>query len=124
MVELASEISRSVAELQELVSAQGKPAPSFDEDSPRTLPDGAGRLQDAVLDATLELHEMLLDPMSLIYKFAGVSVTGAHLRCHGLTLQARQPRQPRRDLPTSHCRHGTQRWPNILRGHCAADRPS
>ncbi|KAK7750848.1 hypothetical protein SLS62_007247 [Diatrype stigma] len=73
MVELASKISSSVAELQELLSAQGEPAPSFDEDSPPTLPDGAGRIQDAVLDATLELHEMLLEPMSLIYKFAGLA---------------------------------------------------
>lgn len=60
MVALAAKISSSVAELQELLSAQGLPSPSFAKDC------------DAVLDATSELHELLLEPMSLVFKFSAV----------------------------------------------------
>ncbi|KAI1397250.1 hypothetical protein F4819DRAFT_490704 [Hypoxylon fuscum] len=61
MVALAAKISSSVAELQELLSAQGLPSPSFAKDC------------DAVLDATSELHELLLEPMSLVFKFSAIS---------------------------------------------------
>lgn len=38
IVELAAQISAFVAELQEHLSAQGVPSPTFDEDSPLFLP--------------------------------------------------------------------------------------
>ena len=73
IVELAALISNSVVELQEQLSAQGAPTPSFAEDSPENLPADVSHLKDAVLDATAELHELLLDPLSLLHKFAAVS---------------------------------------------------
>lgn len=73
IVELAAQISTSVAQLQEQLAAQGAPTPSFDEDRPEKLPSDVADLQDAVLDATAELHELLLDPIMLLFKFASVS---------------------------------------------------
>ncbi len=74
IVELAAQISTSVAQLQEQLSAQGAPTPSFAEDNPETLPANVSHLKDAVLDATAELHELLLDPILLLFKFASVSL--------------------------------------------------
>lgn len=72
IVELAAQISSSVIELQERLSAQGIPSPSFAEDNPQDFPADVDSLRDAVLDATAELHELLLDPLQLLYKFASV----------------------------------------------------
>ncbi|KAI1281802.1 hypothetical protein F5Y07DRAFT_386591 [Xylaria sp. FL0933] len=60
MIELAAKISCSVAELQSLLSAQGLPSLPFDEDN-------------AVLDATAELHELLLEPMSAVLRLSAIS---------------------------------------------------
>ncbi|KAI3390910.1 hypothetical protein diail_8422, partial [Diaporthe ilicicola] len=73
IIELAAKISTSVSELQACLSAQGIESPSFAEDSPPTLPSDVHHLRDDVLDATAELHEVLLEPLMLIYKFAGVA---------------------------------------------------
>ncbi|KAI1660016.1 sterigmatocystin 8-O-methyltransferase [Daldinia decipiens] len=73
IVELAAQISTSVAELQERLSAQGVPSPSFAEDNPEFLPANVAHLQDAVLDATAELNELLMDPLTLIFKFGAIS---------------------------------------------------
>ncbi|KAI1405546.1 sterigmatocystin 8-O-methyltransferase [Hypoxylon fuscum] len=73
IVALAAKISSSVAELQECLSAQGVESPSFAENSPPNLPSDVSHVRDDVLDATAELHELLLEPLMLIYKLAGVS---------------------------------------------------
>ncbi|KAI1324373.1 sterigmatocystin 8-O-methyltransferase [Xylariaceae sp. FL0255] len=73
IVELAAKISSLVAELQESLSAKGVESPSFDENNPPNLPSDLHNIRDDVLDATAELHELLLEPLMLIYKFAGVS---------------------------------------------------
>jgi hypothetical protein len=72
IVELASQISTSVAQLQEQLSAEGLASPSFDEDFPSKYPINATQLRDTLLDATAELHELLLDPLMLLFKFASV----------------------------------------------------
>lgn len=72
IVELAAQISTSVAELQEQLTAQGAPSPSWAEDSSESLPANVFNLQDAVLDATAELHELLLEPLMVLFKFASV----------------------------------------------------
>jgi hypothetical protein len=74
IVELAAKISTSVAELQAYLSAQGVESPSFAENSPPNLPSDVHHLRDDVLDATAELYEVLLEPLMLIYKFAGVMI--------------------------------------------------
>lgn len=73
IVELAAQISTAVAQLQEQLSAQGAPSPSFAEDSPENLPPDVSHLKDTILDATANLHEMLLDPLALLFKFASIS---------------------------------------------------
>lgn len=75
IVELAAQISSSVTKLQEKLSAQGAATPSFAENGPELLPEDVSSLKDAVLDATAELHEILLDPLLLLFKFASVSLT-------------------------------------------------
>lgn len=75
IVALAAKISSSVAELQECLSAQGVESPSFAENSPPNLPSDVSHVRDDVLDATAELHELLLEPLMLIYKLAGVRIS-------------------------------------------------
>ncbi|CAG9983505.1 unnamed protein product [Clonostachys byssicola] len=72
IVELAAQISSSVTELQERLSAQGIPSPSFAEDSPPDFPADLESLRDSVIDATAELNELLLDPLQLLYRFAAI----------------------------------------------------
>jgi hypothetical protein len=74
IVELADTIQKSVAELDNMLKSKGLPAPSFDEDaSPDPLPSEAQKAQDAVLDATAELHDILLEPTALVLKTISVS---------------------------------------------------
>ncbi|KAF2785515.1 hypothetical protein K505DRAFT_369120 [Melanomma pulvis-pyrius CBS 109.77] len=56
IVEVAAQISTSVTQLQEKLSAQGAPTPSFAEDGPELLPD-----------------DILLDPLLLLFKIASIS---------------------------------------------------
>ncbi|KAF1953529.1 S-adenosyl-L-methionine-dependent methyltransferase [Byssothecium circinans] len=72
IVELAAQISSYVTKLQEKLSAQGAATPSFAESGPELLPEDVSSLKDAVLDATAELHEILLDPLLLLFKFASI----------------------------------------------------
>lgn len=72
MVELAAQIGASVFELQQRLTGQGAPSLSWKEDSPESLPVDVFNLRDAVLDASAELHELLLEPLMLIFKFASV----------------------------------------------------
>ncbi|KFA74602.1 hypothetical protein S40288_05826 [Stachybotrys chartarum IBT 40288] len=68
MVQLAASISEAVAKLQEALQAKGVASPSFDEDAPISLPKETIGLQDAILDATSELYDMLLEPMDLLFQ--------------------------------------------------------
>ena len=72
IVELASKIQASVAQLQSVLDAKGVPSPSFNEDAPERLPREATEAQDAVLDATQELFDLLLDPPATVLKNTAV----------------------------------------------------
>lgn len=72
IVELAAIISESVTTLQAELSAKGLPSFSFDEDACFPLVNESSHSQDAILDATAELHDLLLDPMILIRDHGGV----------------------------------------------------
>jgi len=72
ILELAATISHSTGMLNEILTAKGHPTPSFAEDAPRSLPKEAVAAQDAILDATAELHELLLDPLGLLFRNGGV----------------------------------------------------
>jgi hypothetical protein len=75
IVELAAQISSSVSQLQEQLSAQGLPSPSFDENFNASYPANVTSLRDSLLDASVELHELLLDPLMLLFKFSSVRIS-------------------------------------------------
>ena len=77
IVQLAAQISASVAELQERLSAQGVLSPTFEEDSPPTFPADVSHLRTQVLEAIAELNEVLSEPLMLIFKFGAVRLLPA-----------------------------------------------
>ena len=78
--ELANTISASVHKIEEVLSAKGIATPSFDENASFNIPLELSSEHDAVLDATGELHDLLLEPLNLIHRHGGVSVL---IRYHG-----------------------------------------
>lgn len=72
--QLAGIINTSVSKIQEVLNDKRLPSPSFAEDNPRYLPIEAVEAQDAALDAAIELHDLLLEPMLLIHDIGGVSL--------------------------------------------------
>ncbi|KAK8024452.1 O-methyltransferase-domain-containing protein [Apiospora rasikravindrae] len=68
IVELAQSIMDGVAQLQTVFSDKGLPFPSFDEDAPSKFPLEAFDARDTVLDASAELYDLLLDPITLMLK--------------------------------------------------------
>lgn len=57
-----------------MLSAKGIVSPSFDEDASFNIPLELNTDHDAVLDATAELHDLLLEPLNLIHRHGGVSM--------------------------------------------------
>ncbi|KAF2963098.1 hypothetical protein GQX73_g10465 [Xylaria multiplex] len=78
--QLAATISESVVRLKKILSSHGLPLPSFDENAHFQMPEAAIADQDAIVDATAELHDLLLDPMTLVREYGGVSVAGPRFR--------------------------------------------
>jgi hypothetical protein len=74
IVRLAQTISESVTKINDTLTARGLPEISFDEDTPyQQLPDDVSSARDAVLDATLELHDLLLEPTHLVRQATAVN---------------------------------------------------
>ncbi|KAI2463102.1 S-adenosyl-L-methionine-dependent methyltransferase [Annulohypoxylon bovei var. microspora] len=71
IVQLAGAISTSVTNIQKTLCAKGIPPPSFDEDAPFNIPLEITKDHDIVLDATAELHDLLLEPLNLIHRHGG-----------------------------------------------------
>ncbi|KAF2683382.1 putative Sterigmatocystin 8-O-methyltransferase [Lentithecium fluviatile CBS 122367] len=71
IVQLARTISASVDKIEEVLVAEGIESPSFDEDAPFNIPLELSPQHDAVLDATAELYDLLLEPLNLIHRHAG-----------------------------------------------------
>lgn len=72
--QLADTIAASVAKIQEVLTAKNLPTPSFDENAPLTLPLELAEAQDAVLDATAELQDLLQESMISIHGHGGVGI--------------------------------------------------
>ncbi|KAI0192154.1 O-methyltransferase-domain-containing protein [Astrocystis sublimbata] len=66
IAQLSLTISDTVAKLDEILQSQGLQTPSFSEDAPTSLPEEALAMQSVLLDATSELHDLLLFPMALM----------------------------------------------------------
>ncbi|TRX94192.1 hypothetical protein FHL15_004960 [Xylaria flabelliformis] len=60
-------ISSSAAQLQEILVAHNAPSHSFDKNGDFQLPKEASNVQDVLIDAAAELHDLLLDPIGLLY---------------------------------------------------------
>jgi hypothetical protein len=73
IVQLASAISESVSSIQRTLDAEAIPSPSFDEGATFHFPLETSKDRDILLDATAELHDLLLEPLNLIHKHGGVS---------------------------------------------------
>jgi hypothetical protein len=78
ILELANTIRDSVERLQSTLASTGHPLPSLASDY-RQLPEKVLANRDAVLDAAIELYDTLLDPLSLIFQFGGVSHVFSYL---------------------------------------------
>ncbi|KAI1323781.1 S-adenosyl-L-methionine-dependent methyltransferase [Xylariaceae sp. FL0255] len=68
IAELAATIQASVAKLDTNLEERGIPSPSFGVNSVERLPADTADVQDVILDATLELHDLLLEPMTLLFQ--------------------------------------------------------
>ncbi|KAI0547155.1 sterigmatocystin 8-O-methyltransferase [Xylaria curta] len=68
-VQLAQMISSSAAQLQKILVTHNAPFPSFDKDGDFQLPKEASNVQDVLIDAAAELHDLLLDPISLLHNY-------------------------------------------------------
>jgi hypothetical protein len=79
IIELANAISASTAKIHEALAAKGIAQPSFDEDASYSVPSEISNHYDVVLDATAELHDLLLEPLNLIHRHCGVSAPSTPL---------------------------------------------
>lgn len=73
ILQLANTISTSVRKIEQVLFAKSISPPSFDEDASFNIPLELATDHDAVLDATAELHDLLLEPLNLIHRHGGVS---------------------------------------------------
>lgn len=73
IVQLSKTISKSIETIESYLSTKGHPFPTFDADGVTGLPDELSAAQDSVLDATSELHDLLLPPMNLLKTKGNVS---------------------------------------------------
>lgn len=73
---LSSTISDSVSKLDKALQSRGLQSPSFSENAPTdpNLPEEALALQSVILDATSELHDLVLSPMGLLLNKTSVSI--------------------------------------------------
>lgn len=71
IVELATLISQNVAKLDEYLKTNGLPGPTFDIETPfvNNFPEEIGSLRNAVLEANLELSELLLGPKETFVEY-------------------------------------------------------
>lgn len=75
ILQLAATITESVRTLQDTLLAKGLPTPSFDEHAEFSIPDEASSARDSILDASAELHDLLMDPLVLVRTHGGVKTT-------------------------------------------------
>ncbi|KAH8751348.1 putative Sterigmatocystin 8-O-methyltransferase [Diaporthe sp. PMI_573] len=71
IIQLANTISSSSAKIQKVLDVENIPSPSFDEATSYSVPLDLVEDHDAVIDATAELHDLLLEPLNLIHRYCG-----------------------------------------------------
>jgi hypothetical protein len=75
IMQLTATISEAVAKLNGILASRGIASPSFNEDALIDLPEDAADVHSLILDATLELHDVLLPPMALLIRKTAVRVS-------------------------------------------------
>ncbi len=75
ILQLSESIAKCTAAIHEVLTVRGLPLPSFEPGAPDCLPEELSTAQDAVLDATSELHDLLLGPFNTLESYACV---GSH----------------------------------------------
>lgn len=73
LTQLATSILESVAELEEKLSNQDFPSPTFDEDAPALLPKDTVQVRDSIVDAAAEVQDLLQGPLDIIFRHGSVS---------------------------------------------------
>lgn len=75
LTHLATSILESVAKLEEMLSQQGRPSPSFDEDAPvlSGLPKDTVNVRDLIIDSAAEIQDLLQGPLDIMYRHGSVS---------------------------------------------------
>lgn len=73
LTQLATSILESVAKLEETLSKQGYPSPSFEEDAPALLPKDTVMVRDLIVDSAAEIQDLLQGPLDIIYRHGSVS---------------------------------------------------
>ncbi|KAI0173473.1 S-adenosyl-L-methionine-dependent methyltransferase [Hypoxylon sp. FL1284] len=71
IMHLANIITASVTKIDEALRVKGLPSPSFNEDTSFSRPAEVAKEHDIVLDATAELHDLLLEPLNLMHRHGG-----------------------------------------------------
>ena len=72
IVELARIIADTTEKLNDTLSSQNIPTPSFDAEYTK-FPENATGDQETILNATSELYDLLLDPLSALFQYGSVS---------------------------------------------------
>jgi len=72
IIELARAISENTSAIESTMVARELALPSFEPGASVVFPAETTVARDMVLDATQELHDLLLEPMSLIHRRSSV----------------------------------------------------
>jgi hypothetical protein len=73
ILDLANAIKKNTSIIHTHLASQNVPFPSFSSGAKYIIPEELAAAQDAVLDATSELHDLLLPPMSALHLNGNVS---------------------------------------------------
>ena len=75
ILELSSLISAATQQLHDSLLDHNLPLPSFGEDMTLTLPPDLDAVRDTLLDATLELHDLLYGFQNLLSSYGSVCIS-------------------------------------------------
>ena len=84
--DLAAIISSSTVTIHNFLASRDLPFPSFEPDATSPLPEELAEVQDAVLDATSELHDLLMPPINALHTNGNVGES-KHLCALNLSLR-------------------------------------
>jgi hypothetical protein len=75
ILDLAAIISSSTATIHNYLASRDLPFPSFEPHASNPLSEELAQVQDAVLDATSELHDLLMPPINALHTNGNVGIS-------------------------------------------------